>query len=329
MRPLVKRSAFVIFAITIAIIVPQARAEEMVKLVYAMPITVPAVIPYIALDKGFFKEEGLDVEAKMFSSGREALQALLTKRAQVQSVSETPVVHAIIQGNEIVTVATVAEHIEAKLLARKDHGIKQPADLRGKRVATLPGTNSDYFMHMFLNKYRIGLDQVKIVNMPPPEMVVAFVNGNIDAYFAWEPHIFYGKKRLPKESIVFYPEELYRGRTTVNMNPDFVREHPEVVRKLIRGFLKAEDFVRQHPEEAIDLVSQRLKIDKDVLRGLWEEHVFKVQLDREFLVLLQDIGRWALEQSKSKKALPDFNRYIYTDALHKERPSRVELKYGG
>src|SRR5262249_47480967 len=159
---------------------------------------------------------------KMFSSGREGLQALLAGQAQLQSVSETPIVHAIIQGNKVVTVATISRHKEAKLIARKDRGIAKPSDLRGKRLATLPGTNSDFFMYEFLKKHKIPASEVKIANMPPPEMVAAYARGDIDGYFAWEPHIYYGQRQLPKESIVFQPEELYKGWNTLNMDPGFV-----------------------------------------------------------------------------------------------------------
>lgn len=300
-----------------------ARAESRTKLIYALPTTVPAVIPYVALEKGYFLDEGLDVEGRMFSSGREALQALLSKHAQLQSVSETPVVHAILQGNEIVIVATVAEHMETKLIARKDRGIRRPKDLRGKRVATLPGTNSDYFMHRFFEKHGIALKDVRITNMPPPAMVVAFVKGDIDAYFAWEPHIYYGKRQLPKNSRVFYPKELYSGRTTVNMNRDFVRKNPEVVRKVVRALLKAEDYVRRNPKDALKIASERLKMDPEILEELWPEHVFKVQLDKGFLSLLKEVGRWAAERGKRTKPLPDFRDHIYDQALKAERPSAV------
>jgi len=100
-----------------------AVAEEPQHLVYALPMTETAAVAFIALDKGFFKEEGLDVEGKMFSSGREALQALLAGQAQLQSVSETPIVHAIIQGNKVATVA-------------RSRGTRKRSSSRGKITAS-------------------------------------------------------------------------------------------------------------------------------------------------------------------------------------------------
>lgn len=300
-------------------------AAETTKLVYALPTSLPASVAYITLDKGFFKEEGLEVEAKMFSSGREALQALLAGQAQIQTVSETPVVHAILQGNKIVTVATICRHQEAKLIARKDRGINKPGDIRGKKLATLPGTNSDYFMYRFLEAHALRIQDVKIANMNPPEMVVAYAKGDIDGYFAWEPHITYGRRQLPEQSLVFYPGNLYRGWSMVNMDPEFVEKNPDAVRRILRALMKGEDFIRRHPEESMALVAKRLKMEEPVLRELWKEQTFKVELDRTLPELMRRIGAWAVREKGLGEQLPDFRSHIYDKALAAERRSAVKL----
>lgn len=137
------------------------------KITYAMPITLAAIPAYVAAEKGFWQEEGLEVERKMFSAGRLAVDALLSESAEVMSVSETPLVHAILKGNDVYIVLTVTEHQETKFIGRKDHGIKKPGDLRGKRIATLPGTNSDYFMYEFLQAHGISVSDVKVTNLAP------------------------------------------------------------------------------------------------------------------------------------------------------------------
>jgi ABC-type nitrate/sulfonate/bicarbonate transport system substrate-binding protein len=296
------------------------------KITYAMPITVAAIVPYVALEKGFWKAEGLDVKPQMFSAGRLALDALLAKSTEVMSVSETPLMHAILQGNEIYIVATVTEHQEVKLIARRDHGIQVPADLRGKRVASLPGTNSDYFMYEFLEKNGIPLNEVKVTNMAPPDMVTALIKGDIDAYFAWEPHIYYAQKQLPKESIVFPAGDLYYGRHCVAMNKEFVRSHPEVVEKLIRGFLRAEKFANENPEEAMAIVSKITGMEVSALRTLWPEYKITVRLDSKLVQILDKEGRWGRSQANSNEPVPNFQDYIYTQALSKERPSSVDIR---
>ena len=290
---------------------PIVAPPQNLRLTYAMPITVAAIPAYVALEKGFWKEEGLDVQAQMFSSGRQALDALLTKSAEVMSVSETPLVHAILQGNKIFIVTTVTEHQEVKLIARRDKAIQSGRDLSGKRVATLPGTNSDYFMYEFLKANGVLIENVKITNMNPPDMVTAFVQGNIDAYFAWEPHIYYAQKQLPQQSIVFPPGDLYHGRHCIAMNQDFVNAHPDVVEKLIRGFQRAERFVNQNPDESMAIVSKITGMDVGALKALWPEYKVIVGIDPQLVPILDRQAQWARTISKSTAPLPNFNDYIY------------------
>lgn len=302
----------VIMVITVAVSCNNnGRPPAAVKITYAMPITVAAIPSYVALEKGFWKEEGLDVQAQMFPSGRQALDALLAKSAEVMSVSETPLMHAILQGNKIYIVTTVTQHQEVKLIVRRDKGIQSPNDLRGKRIATLPGTNSDYFMYEFLKKNNIPIEQVNITNMNPPDMVTAFVQGNIDAYFAWEPHIYYAQKQLPQQSIVFPPGDLYHGRHCVAMNQEFVRANPGVVEKLTRGFQRAERFVNEKPDESMAIVSKITGMDIDALKSLWSEYKVTVGIDPQLLQILEQEGRWARSISKSSDPIPNFRDYIY------------------
>jgi len=301
----------------------QVQAAKATKIVYAAPTTVAAAVMYIANINGYFKAQGIEVEEKLFSSGREAMDALLAGQAQLQSVSETPLVLAVLQGNNVVTIATTSAHEETKLIARRDRGIQKETDLKGKKVATAPGTNSDYFMYVFLKGHGLSKKDIKVFNMKAPEMKTALVTGDIDAYFAWEPHIYYAKKELGDKAIVFNPGARYHGRHTVNMNADFVKKNPETVRKIVRALLQAEEFIRKNPEKAQELVAAKLKVDRVDLAQMWREIDFKVQLDEGVLPLYQKIGHWFAEINKREAPLPDFKQHIYSKALLEERKSAV------
>lgn len=303
-----------------------AETKEKIKLIYAAPTVLPSSICYIAGIKNYFKDEGLDVEEKMFSSGRDALQALFAKQAQFQSGAETPIVHSIVQGTDVVTIASISANHEAGFIARIDHGIKKPEDLKGKKIATAAGTNSDYFLYEFLKKYNLKTSDVKITNMKDPDMKVALINGDIDAYFSREPHLYYAKKELGDKAFVFPAGDLYYGRQLVNMNREFAVQNPEVVRKIIRALLKAETFIRKNPEETKKLIAQKLKIDPNELEMMWSDINFKVALDKDLPALMEKIGIWSMSINKKEGALPNFKDHIYKDALLKEKKSVVEVK---
>ncbi|MGH8475336.1 MAG: ABC transporter substrate-binding protein [Blastocatellia bacterium] len=296
------------------------------KITYAMPITVAAIPAYVASEKGFWKEEGLEVNRQMFSAGRLALDALLSESAEVMSVSETPLVHAILKGNEVFIVLTVTEHQETKFIGRKDQGIEKPEDLRSKRIATLPGTNSDYFMYEFLQAHGMFVGDVKVTNLAPPDMVTALVSGNIDGYFAWEPHVNYAQKRIVDQATVFVPGELYHGRHCIAMNRKYVEQHPDIVEKLVRGFLRAEQFVEDHSEEAKQIVAKITGLEIDTVETLWQEYHVKIELDKGLLAILEKEGNWARAiDPQSTGTVESVVSAVYTKALRTVRPERVEI----
>lgn len=321
-----KNHLYLIFTYFILLVSHGHAQSSTTKVVYAAPTVLPSSICYIAGIKNYFKEEGLEVEEKMFSSGRDALQALSAGQAQFQSGAETPVVHAIVQGSDIVTIASISENHEAGFIARLDHGVNKPEDLKGKKIATAAGTNSDYFMYELFKKYNIKSSDVQITNMKDPDMKVALINGDIDAYFSREPHLYYAKKELAEKAKVFEAGELYSGRQLVNMNRDYVTKNPEVVRKIIRALLKAEEFIQKNPDEAKKLVAQKLKIDVKDIGELWKDITFKIELDKELPAILSKIGAWSMSTNKKDGALPNFKKHIYTDALSAEKKSAVEIK---
>lgn len=296
------------------------------KIIYAAPTVIPSAICYIAGVKGFFKDEGLDVEEKIFSSGRDALQALISGQAQLRSGSETPVVHAIIQGNDVVTIASISSNHEVGFVARTDHGILKAENLKGKKIATAAGTNSDYFMYLLLKKHNITPSEVQITNMKDPDMKVALINGDIDAYFSREPYLYYAKKELGDKAKIFKPGDLYFGRQLVNMNREFVMKNPLIVKKIIRALLKAEAFIEKNPSEAKKIVAEKLKIDPGEIDLMWKDINFKVELDKDLPRLLSEIGKWSMEVNKVKGAMPDFKKTIYANALKDEKKSSVEIE---
>jgi NitT/TauT family transport system substrate-binding protein len=155
---------------------------------------------YIASEKGFWKEEGLKVTEKYFTSGRLCLDALLAGGADIVTVAETPIVFAGFSGQNVVIVATMSSATnDLKVIARRDQGITKPEDLRGKKVAMLFGATSEYYAGLFLAAYGMSFDDVNRLNLNPSDMPFALIKGDIDAYVIWEPFVHNAYKELGEE----------------------------------------------------------------------------------------------------------------------------------
>ncbi|RPJ61409.1 MAG: ABC transporter substrate-binding protein [Acidobacteria bacterium] len=106
---------------------------------------------YVAHEKGYFKDEGLDAALQIHASGQLSLQAVLSGKADFGAVAETPIAYAAVGGKPFSVVATISQIERGTLIvARKDRGILQAGDLKGKRVGVAPGTTGDFFLHIYL-----------------------------------------------------------------------------------------------------------------------------------------------------------------------------------
>ncbi len=181
-------------------------------------------------------------------------------------------------------------------------------------------------MYEFLKAHGMSVRNVKLTNLAPPDMVTALVTGSIDGYFAWEPHISYAQERLKEKAIIFLPDGLYHGRHCIAMNKNYVQSHPEIVEKLIRGFLRAEEFTETNPEEAKRIVAKITGLELSVVESLWHEYHVRVELDKKFVGILEKEAQWALTiDPKAKGTIDDVVNSIDTSALKAVRPERVEL----
>ena len=186
--------------------------------------------------------------------------------------------------------------------------VKDAKDVAGKKIGTVAGTNSDYYMYRWLEAHNIKESDVTIVQLDAAALSQAFVQGNIDVMFAWEPYNYNASSKIPSLS-QSWPTELYNGRHTVEMNTDYLKNNPEVAKKIIKGFIKAEEYIKNNPEESKQIVMDRTGMSKDALDKLWGEYTYKVGLDDQFATILNDEASWIKEKGDGSQAI-DAKRLI-------------------
>ena len=106
---------------------------------------------YIAQERGFIREEGVEVLLRPFTSGRDALQDALDGHSDIATSYETPVVLQSLKGEQLSIVSSL--HFSNKntsMLAHKSSGIEKPSHLVGKTIAIPKNTNAEFFLNMFL-----------------------------------------------------------------------------------------------------------------------------------------------------------------------------------
>jgi NitT/TauT family transport system substrate-binding protein len=247
-----------IFALTL-VAIDSPRAQEEVKIGYlSLVMSLPT---FVALEKGFFQEQGLKVVDTPFQSGTLIVDALVAGRIDVNAGSAI-VAHWLAEQNVPGTfkVFVVYGPIQPKdntfiLAVAKDSPMKEMKDLKGKRVATFPGVASLILAKAVLRPYFDPDKEATLVEIPPGNIVQALASGQIDAYFTPEPFGMIAVAKGVGRYLVEHPVLSLNLKTgypggAFTFNSTFLKEKPQVAKKVKAAIYKGVDFVRSNEAEA-------------------------------------------------------------------------------
>lgn len=302
---------------------PSVQVTKVILAEGMQPIVAPV---YVADAKGFFKEEGLDVQLVPFSKGKLCLDAVLGGQAQIGTVAETPLMHVGFQKQPIAILATMETATKnTKAVARKDRGIEKPADIKGHKVGVPIGGNAEYFMDIFLKKYGMTRKDVSVVNLNPPEMVGAIVRGDIDVGFSFEPSIIRAVNQLGDKAIVFTGEDLYRETFDIVSMKDWAEKNLETSQKILRALNKAVQFIKSNKDESVKIVANRIQMEPAELSSIWDNYTFKLSLDEFLMTAMIDQAKWAIDSKTQSGPVPDYSYMFYPEPLKVVDPSAVTI----
>lgn len=303
--------------------------KDTLKIVVAeSSLSVPASLSFIAREKGFWKEQGLDVDVASFAAGRLAVDAMLSGQAHFATAAETPLAIGAFRHDTFTIITEMMNtSTETKVVALRNAGISKPSDLRGKKIGVFVGTQAEYFMDAFLKHHQMHRSEMTVVNLQPPDMISAIVKEEIQAIVTWQPHAYNAIKRLGDRAIVFPNDEIYTEVFCMVALRSFAEENPEVIKKLLAGLIKAEEFIRNHPDEAMKIVARQVGIEDTTLSEFFGKYKFVVKISDVLLDSLKEEGEWALESKivDPKNSLPDYRSYINIQGLNALAPDRVTI----
>jgi NitT/TauT family transport system substrate-binding protein len=242
------------------VVMDTSMAQEEVKIGYLGFVL--ALPTFVALEKGYFQEQGLKVTATLFESGTIITDALITGRIDVQTGSaiiaswlaeqNMPGTYKIfiMYGNR-----AVLQDNTMALMVAKDSPLKGIGDLRGKRMGTFPGIASLVLAKAVLKSSFDPDKEITLIEVPPGNIVQALAAGQIDAYFAPEPFGMIAEAEGVGRRLIKSPLLLLNLKTGIpgapfSFNSKFLKEKPLVAKKVKAAYYKAVDFIYANEIEA-------------------------------------------------------------------------------
>jgi ABC-type nitrate/sulfonate/bicarbonate transport system substrate-binding protein len=158
-------------------------------------LPIAAELPlFVAIEQGFLNEQGIKYELFKFTSSNDLGNAASAGSIDVMAGTATNVVADIetVSGSAHQLVAINAYsskpgHITDFLLVKKDSGITDYSQLKGKKIASFPGSVNRIFVNLILEMHGVNRDDYTYIEMPPPNWQPALASGAVDAVSALEP----------------------------------------------------------------------------------------------------------------------------------------------
>ncbi|MBP2321222.1 NitT/TauT family transport system substrate-binding protein [Kibdelosporangium banguiense] len=223
---------------------------------------------YQAIDKGYFKQQGLEVEPITVSSGPKAVEGMIGGDLDIAFTSYPGAFVAQAKGAaklKIVADAYAARPGHLVLVALKDSKLQRPEDAGGKKIAvTSKGSISDLGAMSVLETKGVKVEQIDFRQMSFPEMGPAMQRGDIDGAVVAEPWV----TRTEKEFGALQLMDVSSGPTQdISMTgwaamEKLTTENPNTFAAFQRGLAKGVDDVKKDRGTLDQILVKNIKIDQ-------------------------------------------------------------------
>ena len=233
--------------------------------------------------------------------------------ADLATNAETQALRQSVDHPDLRVIFTVAEGYY-RIVARRSGGIGDVADLRGKRIATVPNTSSAYYLHKMLLTRGLTSDDVTIVPIVPLSLMsAALANREVDAVTIWEPEIQRAAEAIGDDAIEFQDRRVYRELFNLHTTAASLRDprkRGEIV-AFVRALIRACERIAQHPEEVWALVSDSTGYDLKLIERVWHHEGYAGTLASDLLDVMAEEERYvARERNRSPRGRKELAELI-------------------
>jgi len=292
-----------------------------------VPPNEQSTLIFVAEDQNLFAANGLEATIKVYDTALAALDGMKRGEVDISQTAEFPIVRQALAKEDIRIIASIDRFENIFLVARKDRGIENVADLRGKKIGAARGTLTEFHLSRFLTLHGIGLQDLTIVYMKFEESVDALANGIVDAFQVQNRDIPSIKEKIESSNLVIWPSQSNQaGYEVISGMRDRIATRQEAVKRLLISLKEAERYYASHPRESMAILQKKLNYDDAYMESIPPQHQYTLTLDQSLILAMEDEARWTIKNTPAaEKTVPDFLNHIFEDSLRAVKPEAVSI----
>jgi NitT/TauT family transport system substrate-binding protein len=243
-----------------------------------MPVITNLAAPL--LDHATKKGDDIRFKALKFSSFAEMAEALRHDEIQAAFII-APLSIVLKQQGEDVKVVYIGNRHESTLVTRKDLNIQKLEDLKGKIIAVPMRYSGHNLSILDLLEQQNLSDDIKVVEMNPPDMASALVSGSLDAYYVGEPFAAQTLKS-GHANLLHYVEDVWPGFicNLMVVKQSLIEEERDTVMQLVSASARSGMWATQNMDDAINLAARYWGQSKELVDYAFNQPKNRVVFDQ-------------------------------------------------
>jgi NitT/TauT family transport system substrate-binding protein len=294
-------------AAALAVVTPAAHAQTKIKFALDWRFEGPSAPYFVAIDKGFYKDEGLEVTIDPGTGSVESINRVATGAYEMAFGD----INSLIKFRDnkdnapVKAVAVIYNAPAFSIVTLKKNGISKPKDLEGKTLGAPAPDGAFAQWPIFTKVNGIDASKVKIENVGFPVREPMLAQGKVDAItgFSFSSYMNLKANNVPAEEIVVmlmrdFGLELYGNALMVN--PKFAADNPKAVAGFVRATLRGVQETIKSPEMAVKSVISRNQIANEAV----ELERLKIAVAQNFVSKENDaIGLGAVDMGRLGRSI--------------------------
>ncbi|MFA6137042.1 MAG: ABC transporter substrate-binding protein [Sulfurimonas sp.] len=289
---------------------------------------------YAAIEKGYYKDIGLELEIKEFSDGIAITNDVVDGKSTF-GISSSSLILEKLQDKPIVLLASYFKQNALALLTKPD--IKAPSDLKGKTIMAVPWEMEHTGLGVMLKDAGVDKKDYTLVNHD--FTIDKFVNGKVDAISIFITNQPYEINKLGIKYNILNPANygIYSYDVELFTSEKIVYENPKMVQKFIDATNKGWEYAIANKNEIVDLIYEKYskRKSKDALlfeanqtEKIFRTHIYKIGSISPELVKLNSDMYVKLGLMKPNFKMVDLDGYFLDSVLNKKSQIGSKAKDG-
>ncbi|NGO53467.1 ABC transporter substrate-binding protein [Mesorhizobium camelthorni] len=303
MKPIKLLSILIIGLASMAAATPSSSADKVSFALNWVPYGLH-LGPYVAEAKGFYEENGIEIEIfRGFGSG-DTTKRVGTGGADFGMADASSVIIGYSKGLPVKMVAMVLDKSSDAIYYLKDSGIESVKDLPGRTLGAAAGEASLNLMSAFGQGAGIDVSKIKVVNMTPPAKIPSLIAGSVDSIVTFvteEPTILEAAKAAGKSigKFMFADFGVDRYAMTILANDSLIETNPDLVKRVLDATMRGYAWARDNPAEAVELFAKKFPESSSELVA----SQFEITLDLMITDLAKAHGLGYIDEEKMAKTI--------------------------